>query len=501
MPRSTTPGLPAIGGPPKRWPTAAGPQPRASARLPGAALSALVAALLSAGCSSLAPEATLGPLQQRLSASDAPGGRAQLQRDAASRAAAAQALDALLAGPLDADGAVRAALLASPALQALLAEGWAADLDQQIAARPPLLRLGWERLAGSASPELTRSIGLSLTDLVLWPARQRAAELGQASNRLQLAQQVLTQAQRVRQRWVLAVADRERLGHQQRLRDAADAGAELAQRMLAAGHFSRLQRDRETLLQADAAAQQARAEQAATASREALVRAIGLSPAQALRLRLPEHLAELPAALPAALRDQAQTASLLAQRLDVAVAAAALAQQLGAPALAASAGVDLDAELLRKQLGDERSRGLALGLAVPLGATASAQRQALDARSLAAAQRLAALQSEADSQLRERLAGWRSAHALALHAQQELLPLRQRMLDDTLLRANGMLASVFELLGEARGQLGAVISATEARRDFWLADAALQAAIDGVGVDAPPAASATTPAGAEPAGP
>lgn len=42
-----------------------------------------------------------------------------------------------------------------------------------------------------------------------------------------------------------------------------------------------------------------------------------------------------------------------------------------------------------------------------------------------------------------------------------------------------MLMSVFELLAESRQQVGAVISAIETQRDFWIADTTLQFAING----------------------
>ena len=47
------------------------------------------------------------------------------------------------------------------------------------------------------------------------------------------------------------------------------------------------------------------------------------------------------------------------------------------------------------------------------------------------------------------------------------------------LRYNGMQLSVFDLLADAREQVKSVNAALEAQRDFWLADADLQAALSG----------------------
>ena len=44
---------------------------------------------------------------------------------------------------------------------------------------------------------------------------------------------------------------------------------------------------------------------------------------------------------------------------------------------------------------------------------------------------------------------------------------------------NGMLISAFELLADARDQVGAVTAALDAQQQFWLADAALQASVIG----------------------
>ena len=47
------------------------------------------------------------------------------------------------------------------------------------------------------------------------------------------------------------------------------------------------------------------------------------------------------------------------------------------------------------------------------------------------------------------------------------------------LRYNGMLVSVFELLAESREQIASVILSLDAQRDFWLADGALQSTLLG----------------------
>lgn len=48
-----------------------------------------------------------------------------------------------------------------------------------------------------------------------------------------------------------------------------------------------------------------------------------------------------------------------------------------------------------------------------------------------------------------------------------------------MLRYNGMLIGVFELLADARAQIASVNAAIEALRDFWLAQADLDMALIG----------------------
>ena len=102
--------------------------------------------------------------------------------------------------------------------------------------------------------------------------------------------------------------------------------------------------------------------------------------------------------------------------------------------------------------------------------------------------------------MRENYGAYRTAYDLARHYLDEIVPLRKAISDENQLRYNGMFISVFELLADAREQVASVSQAIEAQRDFWLADAALQAALIGKPVGAitlqsPAAASTGSDAG------
>jgi hypothetical protein len=59
------------------------------------------------------------------------------------------------------------------------------------------------------------------------------------------------------------------------------------------------------------------------------------------------------------------------------------------------------------------------------------------------------------------------------------VPLNQRIGEENLLRYNGMLIGVFELLADARSQIASVNGSIQALRDFWIAQADLDMALIG----------------------
>jgi outer membrane protein TolC len=86
---------------------------------------------------------------------------------------------------------------------------------------------------------------------------------------------------------------------------------------------------------------------------------------------------------------------------------------------------------------------------------------------------------KARSEVREAYNAYRTAYDLAKHYRDEIVPLRNRISEENLLRYNGMLISVFELLADARQQVASVNAYIEALRDYWLAESTLQLAMTG----------------------
>jgi outer membrane protein TolC len=94
-------------------------------------------------------------------------------------------------------------------------------------------------------------------------------------------------------------------------------------------------------------------------------------------------------------------------------------------------------------------------------------------------QRIAETAINARSEVRETYSAYRTTYDTAKHYRDEIVPLRKKISEESLLRYNGMLISVFELLADAREQVTAVNGYIESLRDYWLADSDLQAALTG----------------------
>ncbi|MEP7069823.1 MAG: TolC family protein [Usitatibacter sp.] len=440
----------------------------------------LAAALNIAGCTALDGERfDEASALARRHVGTAPILRASAEDRDAARAEVAK----VLAKPLSAEEASRVAVAFSPSFQAILAEQTGQSAQATQSARLPNPVFTFERLlrgeAGGVDKEINRMLAIPVVDLLLLPARMRAADYRHQQLRIGLSRSVLQAAAVARKAWVRAVAAQQSARYAAQVKDSADASAELALRMQQAGNFSKLQRAREQAFNADAVAQLARARHAATAAREELVRALGLDAGEAIRLTLPERLPDLP---PRADDESAIARLALDERLDVRMARADLeylARQQGMARVTSYVdGLTIAGEH-NSETGRERQRGYQLEMPLPIFDFGGARRTQARAEYMAALNRAAAIGASATSQVRESYSAYCTAHELARHYRDEIVPLRKAIAEEMLLRYNGMLTGVFDLLADSRDQIASVIQAIDAERDFWLADSDLRLALAG----------------------
>ncbi|HML82610.1 MULTISPECIES: TolC family protein [Thiomonas] len=459
--------------------------PRPQVRLRALRLAPLAAAALLAACAPLQTRQSL----QAVNVITLPhtGTPLHLLRDPAQQQDAQAQIDALLSKPLSADDAVRIALLGSPALQGLIAQTQADSADSTQSARLTNPVFGFERLLIGGGVEITRSLSFGLLDLLTLPTRSRLNDTQQTQLRLSLARAVLRTAAQARLSWVRAVAAQQTAAYDRDVVEAAKATAILADRMRQAGNFTKLDAAQQGLFAADSQLRLSRAELAATQSREALVQALGLSAEQAARLALPTQLPEVPKQPSAAAPMALQTA--LDQRLDVQLARADYTATAQAAGLARATSLIEHVELggVRKTYSDAPPQnGFDLSLPLPLFDLGDARRSAAADRVLAARNRAIATARRAASQLREADALRGSAWQQQRLSREQIVPLALTVLDESQLRYNGMLIGTFQLVAAAQTQVQAVREAISAQRNYWLADAAWQAAQ--LGVDAGPGA-------------
>jgi len=391
--------------------------------------------------------------------------------------------------PVNQSDAVRLALVNSPALQAMLAQNWSDAARAAQIGRMTNPTFTFERLFSTVEPEIGRLLTVSLLDLLTLPQRYNIAQRQIEHSQLRLTSDVIDLVTQVRQSWVKAVAAQQNLIYAQQVNDAAQAGAELARQLHSVGNFNKLQRVRQQAFYADAAVQLATAQQAAMSDREELIRILGLTDSQTQSLMLPDRLPDLPreARSPTDVGKSADT-----ERLDIKLAQAELAaasKAQGLNLLTSFTDIDLGLRydtVFNKDQGQSYSkRGYGISVRLPVFDWGDAQRDAMNAQTLAAANRLEATVRAAGSNLRESYSAYRTAFDVARHYRDEVLPLRKAISEENLLRYNGMLIGVFELLADSRDQVSSVIAAIGAEQQFWLAEAALQASLMGKPTMAP----------------
>ncbi|HSI49993.1 MAG TPA: TolC family protein [Ideonella sp.] len=446
---------------------------------------ALAALAVLGGCASFSPDGGFGEVAQLTQART--GQAPRWQRTPADEAAAQTRVTELLQQPLSAEAAVELALLHNRGLQARFAELGMAEAERVQAGRlaNPTLRYG--RMSGGGVTEIDGAVLFNLLGLLTLPL---ASELGQQhfeQAKLQAASDAVAVATQARRAFFTAVAAQALVTYAQQVKSAAEASRELATRMQQAGNFNKLAQMRQQAFDADATAQLLRAQHRAVVEREQLVRALGLSGDELGKLQLPERLPDLPdlPGQPAALAQAEQAA--MDRRLDVLQArrsAEATARQFGLTQRTGFVNLlDPNLALARhSQTGEATRRGFELELTLPLfdfGAGGSPAAVQAEAQYRQALHHAAEVAVNARSEVRESSSAYLTAHALARHYRDEVLPLQQRIADENQLRYNGMLLSVFELLADAREQITSVTGYTEALRDFWLADADLQQALAG----------------------
>lgn len=459
----------------------------------------VAAMMVLAGCTTFSKDGGFDAVSS--AASERIGKDAVIVQTDADRESVAKRTQALLAKPLSMDDAVQVALLNNRGLQASYAELGLSEADFVEAGRLPNPGLTFSRTrASNGDLNIARVFSANVLAILTLPVAAHIEARRFEQTKLETADAMLRIAADARRAYIDAVAAQQAAGYAEQVQDAAQASAELARRMQQAGNFSKLDYAREQAFYAEAVAQQARARQQAVAAREKLTRTMGLWGAQAA-YRLPDRLPDLPNER---LGLNGLESYAMRNRLDIQAA------KLRTQGVASSLGLSkatrfinaLDVGYLNNYETDKgREHGYEIRVEIPIfdfGSVKVARAKAMYMRSV---NQLAQTAIDARSEVRESYSAYVSSYDIAKHYRDEIVPLRKTISDELLLRYNGMLASVFELLADSREQIGAVDGYIDALKDFWIAESNLEQALGGRlprAGEAPAAAAVpTTPGTAE----
>jgi outer membrane protein TolC len=435
-----------------------------------------VAAILLTGCTTFSNDGGFGAVST--TASQRLGKDAVYVKTDEDREAVFKRTRELLSKPLDMDDAVQLALLNNGGLQAAYGELGVSEADLVQAGRLPNPGFTFSRTHWSDGFGISRTFSMGVLGLLTLPLATRVEGRRFEQTKLETASAMLAVAADARKAYVNAVAAQQAALYAEQVKDSAEAGAELALRMRQAGNFSRLDYAREQAFYAESVAQLAKARQQSVMAREKLTRAIGLW-GSGTQFELPDRLPELPKEKPQ-LDDLESFA--MRNRLDIQAA------KLRTESVASSLGLTkatrfvnaLDVGYLNNFETDKgHERGYEISVEIPLFDWGSAKTARAEAIYMQSANRLAQTAIDARSEVRESYSAYVTSYDVAKHYRDEVVPVRKTISDEMLLRYNGMLASVFELLADSRDQVAAVNGYIDALKDYWVAETDLQQSLGG----------------------
>lgn len=393
------------------------------------------------------------------------------------------AMRRLLMHPLTADSAVAIALLNNKGLQAAYNTLGIEEAKRIGDSLPPNPSVSIISIGGAAEWEIERRVTADIIALATLPLRSEIATDRFHQAQLRAALETLHVASEARRSFYRAVAAREIVALLRRAKAAAESTAQVAQQLGKTGALNKLDQAREQSFYAQTTADLGNAVLAADGERERLARALGLWGSD-LDFRLPDALPPLPRK-PAS-RPLIEVEAVR-RRVDLQIARIELATLAKSYGLTNAtrfinvleAGGDFKTTKDRETGKIIRERGFEASFQVPIFDFGEVRAREAKQTYLRAANRLVEKAVNVRSEAREAYRRYRLTYDIAQHYQREILPLRKIISDENQLRFSSMLIDVFALLTEAKERIAANKAAIEAKREFWLGDAALAATIAG----------------------
>jgi outer membrane protein TolC len=393
---------------------------------------------------------------------------------------------------ISADTAVQVALLNNRGLQASYANVGlsAAEAWQQSTLENPVVSVGILGI-GAAELGLYRAIesmiAVNILDAKTRKQRMALADINFRAAQLEAVNDTLTLANETRMAWINAVAAFETVSYIRRAKATSDAGSELARKLGETGALNKAGQAREQAFNAELAGQLARARLNATIAKEDLTKLMGLWGTE-VDYFVPDALPKLPKSVGNVTSIESKA---LRNRVDLRVAKLGLEAQAAAFGLTDQtrlvtdleiiAGAELEREVEDGEKSTETTPQLELEFAIPIYDTGKARMRKAELSYLQAANVLAERAVNVRSEARGAETSYHASYKIARHYRDVLVPLRKVVEEEGLLSYNGMITNTFELLQDTRETLSASLEAANAKRDFFMAQANLTAAIYGGG--------------------
>ena len=404
---------------------------------------------------------------------------------------AREQVTALLAGTLSAEQAVQVALLNNRTLQAVYNELGISEAEYVQASLPPNPALSLMRIAGTGVANFeVRLIG-DILSLITLPRRTAIAaeRFGQARYRAIGA--TLRLAADTRRAHVRAIASRQQVDFLEQTRATADAAARLIAGMGEAGGGDQLDQAEIAAFRAEIGTRVAQAKLQAHRDHEALVRLLGLS-GTGLNFRLPTELPPLPPSLDS-LNDVEVEA--IKRRVDLEIArreVTALAKSLSLTEATRYVSMLQLAGIFNNETANPLTNfdtainrgGGQVDLQIPIFDTGEARTRTAREAYMRALNLLAGQAVDARSEARVAYETYRATYDIARSWRDRVLPLRQRVSKEIMLRyttgvlaGEGLRVDLFKYLTDTRVRIAANAASLDARRDFLLAAIDLQAVL------------------------
>lgn len=386
------------------------------------------------------------------------------------------AIASILAKPIDLDAAVRIALARNRRLQARFDElGIAASRVADATVLPPTTVDGdYKRAISGGGSEIELNVVQDVLDLLQIGQRRGIANAELRGAQARAVAATVELAAEVEITFYDAIAAEQQRELAQTAFDAANASADLVERQHAAGNTTDLALAREQEQRERARIEIGRAEQAVNERHARLGALLGLDEDHA-SWTTTARLAEVPAAAPA-LDDLEQAAA--SANLDVSAlradADAAAARHRYAMVRTVLPELGAGVAVARRDGGDWEA-GPAVRIGVPLFDQQQGPRARARAEQRRANNELAATRTEVRASAQTARSRAQQSFAEARQLVDVVMPLRKRVLDETVLQYNAMNASTFELLIARREMVDIARQYIEALRRYWNAMAEVKA--------------------------